>query len=115
MTSGPIRCSPCRLIRVVAPTAGTIRFELTWEPNAGADLHLWASGRRFTADVNERHVTGDAAVSAGEHVVYVGYYGCTIIYGSSIKLTLATSMSRQSAHVCSNEGSLRTHFLARPI
>ena len=91
---GPDRCSPCRLIRVVAPTAGTIRFELTWEPNAGSDLHLWAGGRRFTADVNERHVTGDAAVSAGEHVVYVGYYRWTIIYGSSIKLTLATSMSR---------------------
>lgn len=91
---GPVRCFPCRLIRVVAPTAGTIRFELTWEPNAGAELYLWVGGRRFAADTNERQVTGDAAVSVGEHVVYVGYYRWATIYGSSIKFTLVTSMSR---------------------
>lgn len=91
---GPDRCSPCRLIRIVAPTAGTIRFELTWEPSPGAELHLWAGGRRFAGGMNERQVAADAAVSAGEHVVYVGYYRWTILYGSSITFTLATSMTR---------------------
>ena len=66
---GPDRCSPCRLIRIIAPTAGTIRLELTWEPDPGAELHLWAGGRRFAGDMNERHVAADVAVSAGETVV----------------------------------------------
>ena len=91
---GPDRCSPCRLIRIVAPTAGTMHFELAWEPNPGSDLYLWAGGQRFAGDVNQRQLAVDAPVSAGENVVYVGYYHWTIISGSSIKLTLATAMSR---------------------
>lgn len=90
---GPDRCSPCRLIRIVAPTAGTIRLELAWEPSPGAALHLWIGGRRFAGGMSERQVAVDAAVSAGENVVYVGYYRWTVIIGSSIKFTLATSMS----------------------
>jgi hypothetical protein len=89
---GPDRCSPCRLMRIVAPTAGTIRLELTWEPNPGAELHLWAGARRVDGGLNERQVVADVAVSAGENVVYVGYYRWTVINGSSIKFTLATSM-----------------------
>jgi hypothetical protein len=38
-------------------------------------------------------VNADAAVNAGENVVYVGYYRWTTIWGSSIQLTLATSIS----------------------
>jgi hypothetical protein len=92
---GPDRCAPCRLIRIVAPAAGTIRLELAWEPNPGSELHLWAGGRRFAGDMKERQLAADAAVSAGENVVYVGYYRWTVLYGSSISFTLATtSMGR---------------------
>ena len=91
---GPDRCSPCRLIRIVAPIAGTIRLELAWEPNPGAELNLWAGGRRVTGDMNEKRAAADVAVSAGENVVYVGYYRLRVLYGSSIQFTLATSMSR---------------------
>jgi len=88
---GPDRCSPCRLIRIIARTRGIVHFELAWEPNQGPELHLWAGGERFVGDGRERRLVADAAVSAGENVVYVGYYRWTIIYGSSIKFTLATS------------------------
>ena len=33
-----------------------------------------------------------AAVTAGENVVYIGYYRWSVIYGSSITLELATSL-----------------------
>ena len=91
---GPDRCSPCRLIRIVAPTAGTIRFELTWEPDPGAALHLWAGGRRFGGEMSGTQFTADIAIGAGENVVYVGYYRWKTIYRSSIQFRLATSMSR---------------------
>jgi hypothetical protein len=90
---GPDRCSPCRLIRIVAPAPGTMRFELTWEPNPGADLYLWVGGQRVDGERQERQFTASAAVRAGENVVYVGYYRWRMLYGSSIMFTLATSMS----------------------
>ena len=90
---GPDRCSPCRLIRVVAPAAGTMRFELTWEPNPGADLYLWVGGRRLDGERQDRQFTTSAAVLTGENAVYVGYYQWKVLYGSSIRFTLATSMS----------------------
>jgi hypothetical protein len=91
---GSDRCSPCRLIRIVAPTAGTMHFELAWDPNPGSMLYLWAGGRRFGGDMNEKQFAADADVRAGENVVYVGYYHWLILNGSSIKLTLATAMIR---------------------
>jgi hypothetical protein len=90
---GPDRCGPCRLIRIVAPAAGTMRFELTWEPNPGADLYLWVGGQRVDGERQDRQFTASAAVRAGENVVYVGYYRWRMLNGSSIKFTLATSMS----------------------
>ena len=91
---GSDRCSPCRLIRIVAPTAGIMHFELAWDPNPGSAVYLWAGGRRFGGDVSEKQFAADADVRAGENVVYVGYYHWLILNGSSIKLTLATAMSR---------------------
>jgi hypothetical protein len=90
---GPDRCSPCRLIRIVVPAAGTMRFELAWEPNPGADLYLWVGGQRLDGERQDRQFTASAAVRAGENLVYVGYYRWKVLYGSSIKFTLATSMS----------------------
>jgi hypothetical protein len=91
---GSDRCSPCRLIRIVAPTAGTMHFELAWDPNPGSALYLWVGGQRFGGNTNEKQFAADAPINTGENVVYVGYYRWTIITGSSIKLTLATAMSR---------------------
>jgi hypothetical protein len=92
---GPDRCSPCRLVRVVVPVAGTMHFDLTWEPSPGADIYLWVAGRRFAKDpATQQKLAADAPVNAGENIVYVGYYRWSVIYGSSIKLELATSLNR---------------------
>ena len=91
---GPDRCSPCRRVRIVVPAAGTMHFDLTWEPNPGSDIYLWVSGQRFAPDANRQQLSADAAVVAGENVVYVGYYRWRFISGSSIKLELSTSLSR---------------------
>ena len=65
-----------------------MHFDLTWEPNSGPDIYLWVGAQRFARDTNALHLSADAAVTAGENVVYVGYHGRTVIYGSSIKLEL---------------------------
>jgi hypothetical protein len=97
---GPDRCSPCRLVRIVVPAAGAMHFDLTWEPNPGADLYLWVGGRRYAKDpkdANALHLSADADVTAGENVVYVGYYRWSTLYGSSIKVELATSLPTLSS------------------
>ena len=90
---GSDRCSPCRLIRIVAPSAATMGFELAWEPNPGADLYLWVGGQRVDGERKDRRFTARAAIRPGENVVYVGYYQWRVLSGSSIAFTLATSMS----------------------
>lgn len=94
---GPDRCSPCRLIRIVVPAVGTMHFDLTWEPNPGSDIYLWVGGQRFAKDPNVLHLSADAAVTTGENVVYVGYSRRSVLYGSSIKLELATSLPTLSS------------------
>jgi len=91
---GPDRCFPCRLIRIVAPTAGTFRFDLAWDRDSGSPLYLWVGGQRFAADPNATRLGADAALHGGENVVYVGYYNWRLLSGSSIAFTLATSLSR---------------------
>ena len=94
---GPDRCSPCRLVRIVVPAAGTMHFDLAWEPNPGADLYLWVGGQRFAKDPNALHLSADGAVTVGENVVYVGYSRWSVLYGSSIKIDLATSLPTLSS------------------
>ena len=91
---GGDRCSPCRLIRIVVPRAGTMRLELSWEPYAGSDLHVWVGGQRYPGNAQERKAAAETAVAAGEQVVYVGYYQWKFISGSSIKFSLSTAMTR---------------------
>jgi Bacterial Ig-like domain (group 2) len=92
---GPDRCSPCRLVRIVLPAAGTMHFDLTWEPNPGSDIYLWVGGRRFARDASlQQQLSADAGVPAGENLVYVGYYQWRFISGASIRLALATSLNR---------------------
>jgi hypothetical protein len=66
---GADRCYPCRLIRVVSATAGTLHLTLTWT-GGSVGLNLWADGRLLTGKSPE--LATDLAVSAGEAVVYVG-------------------------------------------
>jgi hypothetical protein len=70
-----------------------MHFDLTWEPNPGPDIYLWVGGQRFAKEPTALHLSADAAVTTGENVVYVGYSQRSVIYGSSIKLELATSLS----------------------
>jgi hypothetical protein len=57
-------------------------------------LYLWAGGQRFGGETSERLLSADAPLQAGENVVYVGYHRWRVIYGSSIAVTIATSMNR---------------------
>ena len=85
MTSGRTAALPAGCIRIIAPTPGTIHLELAWQPkNPGSPLHLWAGGRRFTGDLTEGRLVVDAAVSAGENVLYIGYYRPSMLFGSSM-------------------------------
>ena len=93
---GGDRCSPCRLIRIVSPAGGMIHLELAWDRNPGAALYLWAGGSRFGGNTNELQVAADVPLSAGENVVYVGFYRWQICSGASIQVTLATSMPRSN-------------------
>jgi len=90
---GADRCSPCRLIRITAPRAGTMRFELAWEPNLRSELHLWAGGQHFTGNLNEQSLAAEARVTAGENLVHVGYYRWKVLSGSSIQFRLTTAMT----------------------
>jgi hypothetical protein len=91
---GGERCSPCRRIRILAPAAGRARLELTWEPDPGSVLHLWAGGQHAAGSKLDRLAAVDVVLNAGENVVHVGYYQWDVIFGSSIQFTLATSMTR---------------------
>jgi hypothetical protein len=53
-------------------------------------------GRRTTIreGSEQAELSADAAVTAGENVVYVGYYQLMFLSGSYIKLELATSLNR---------------------
>jgi hypothetical protein len=66
---GGALCFSCRLIRIVAPVAGTLHLKLTWiEPKS--TLNLWA-GRMFVGTY-PAGVVADVSVGAGETVLYIG-------------------------------------------
>ena len=90
-TAGTDRCFPCKLVRVIAPAAGTLHLSLTWtEPRA--ILNLWANGNRVVG--SSSNVTSDVPVSAGEVVVYVGWNLPPPQDGAPVyvKFNLATAM-----------------------
>jgi Bacterial Ig-like domain (group 2) len=65
-----ISCSPCRLIRVVAPSAGVLNLRLTWS-SPSVRLVLWIDGRRFVQSDEASHEIGaEVRTAAGEFVVY---------------------------------------------
>jgi len=69
-TVGSNRCSPCRLIRVVVPQAGTLHMRVTWTGTA-AKFSLFGEGQVVTGQTNE--LTADVPVSTpGEVLMYLG-------------------------------------------
>lgn len=65
-----ISCSPCRLIRVVAPPAGGLNLRLTWS-SPSVRLVLWIDGRRFEqSDQASREIGAEVRTATGEFIVY---------------------------------------------
>jgi hypothetical protein len=87
---GTDRCHPCRLIRVVMPSAGTLQLHLTWNAPHSA-LNVWAGGRRFVGD--NVQVIGAVPVSASEAVVYVGDLADPVDWPVAFTLTTLISPS----------------------
>jgi hypothetical protein len=77
-------CFPCKLIRVIAPTGGTVHLNATWTGTTG--LNLWVNGVRF-APANSG-VTADAPVNAGEILVHAGASS-----SAYVKFTMTTSVT----------------------
>jgi hypothetical protein len=84
--AGSDRCYPCRLIRVVAPRDGLLRFQVTWtEPHSTLDV--WAAGQRFRG--NGGASVAEIPVNAGEVVIYIGANSAD--YG--VLFTIETTLS----------------------
>ena len=62
------RCFPCRLVRVVADTPGTLHFRVTWS-DTRATLTLWANG---SVTRGTSALEADVPVPQGESIVYLG-------------------------------------------
>jgi hypothetical protein len=84
LTGGP--CSPCKLIRITTPTAGTMHLDATWAGPQG--LHLWVDGTRFAPEGGR--VQADASVTAGEVVVHLGYVAAD--FDTFVDFTMATTL-----------------------
>lgn len=69
-TVGGNRCSPCRLIRVVVPQAGTVHVRVTWTPNS-SKLSLFAEGQVLPGLLGE--LTADVPINGPREVMmYLG-------------------------------------------
>jgi hypothetical protein len=66
---GGERCSPCRLVRVVADAPGTFHFRVTWS-DIRATLTLWANGSLTRGSTSP--LEADLLVPQGESIVYLG-------------------------------------------
>jgi len=87
-----VSCTPCRLVRVVSATSGTLHLTLTWT-GTGPRLNLWIAGQTFSSDGTAPiRVVADIPVSAGETVVYAGIVGGQPFSTGYMTVTLATSI-----------------------
>ena len=64
-------CQPCRLVRLMSSSAGTLRVRVSWDGDDAA-VNVWASGRMFPGSNPAREVTADLTVAAGETILYIG-------------------------------------------
>jgi hypothetical protein len=88
-TIGGTRCSPCRLIRVVVPQAGSLRIHTTWSATTASKLNLFVEGHMVdgTGELN-----ADANIGAPREVlVYLGAVSANIVKDHTT-FTLETSM-----------------------
>ena len=87
-TFGGGACHTCRLVRLVAATAGTIHLRVTWtEPKV--TLSLWANGRVFNGSATG--LDADIDVTAGESIVYVGLTPGVANAGYHVPFTIEAS------------------------
>ena len=87
-----VSCTPCRLVRVVSATSGTLHLTLTWT-GTGPRLNLRIAGQTFSSDGTAPiRVVVDIPVSAGETVVYAGLVGGQPFSTGYMTVTLATSI-----------------------
>ena len=87
-----VSCTPCRLVRVVSPTSGTLQLKLTWT-GSGPRLHLWIAGQTYISDGTAPiQVLANIPVTAGEHLVYAGIVGGQPFGTNYMTVTLATSL-----------------------
>ncbi len=82
-------CGPCRLIRVMAPQAGTLHLRITWSVTTASRLSLFAAGQ-VVDGTGELNV--DVTInSAREVLVYLGAVSVNIVKNHTT-FTLETSM-----------------------
>jgi carboxypeptidase family protein len=88
-TVGSNRCSPCRLIRVVVPQAGTVHVRVTWTVMA-SKLSLFAEGQVVTGLTGE--LTADVPINAPREVLmYLGAAPPSAVAGHTA-FTVETSL-----------------------
>jgi hypothetical protein len=81
-------CYDCRMLRLVAPNAGTLHVEITWSPSA--TLSLFVGGQMTTGIVNQ--LSADVVVnSPGEVIAYLGVLAADM-HRDHTKFTIQTSM-----------------------
>jgi hypothetical protein len=87
-TIGTALCYPCRLIRVMVPSAGTLHVAVNW--TGAQTLNLWAGGQLIAGASGA--VTADVpVVTSGEVVMYLGSTLKAGAQGVYVPFTIATA------------------------
>jgi hypothetical protein len=88
-TVGGRICNPCRLIRVVVPSAGTVHVHVTWT-GTSASLSLFAEGQVVPGAI--RDLIADVPINApGEVLMYLGAVPPSVLIDHTF-FTLETSL-----------------------
>jgi len=69
--TGETVCQPCRLVRLVTQTSGTIRIHITWT-DVPSTLNLWVNGQMFPPTATGEIVAEVPITRGNELMVYVG-------------------------------------------
>jgi len=88
------QCSPCRMIRVIAPVPGELHLAVLGTA-VTSPVFLWVDGVRAGAGPETNSLVADLQVPAGETIVYVGMTTGTSAYTSSpyVPIALATTFT----------------------
>jgi hypothetical protein len=86
--TGETSCQPCRLVRLVSQTSGSMRIHITWT-DVPSTLNLWINGRMFPPTAT-REIVAEVPITRGnELIVYVGKIRGAV--GNPVTFTLAAS------------------------